>query len=196
MSTLASNFPLPDPNPSRPSRWALVRAWLPTFIWMGVIACESTSLFTSTNTQGWLYRILIHINFWLAVHAPIINAVGRKVGHFVGYGLLGSFAFLGWTELFRYIRESHLASVGKFVRVARVWQLRAAGLAVLVTFTVASMDEYHQSFVPGRGPALHDVLLDTWGSVIAMALIYWIWKSRAKAHGPDASLSSELASEL
>ena len=196
MSTLASNFPLPNPNPSRPSRWALVRAWLPTFLWIGVIACESTSLFTSTNTQGWLYRILIHINLWLAMHAPAINAVGRKVGHFVGYGIMGSFAFLGWTELFRYKRESYLASAGKLTRVTPTWQLRAAALAVLVTFVVASMDEYHQSFVPGRGPAFHDVLLDTSGAVIALSLIYWFWKSRTKARGPGAPLNSELAPEV
>jgi VanZ family protein len=196
MSTLASNFPLPSPFPFRPSRWGLIRAWLPTFVWLGIIACESTSMFTSAHTQGWVFQVLRHISGWLAVHAGIINEVGRKVGHFVGYGSLALSAFFGWTELLAYRRENYLAALGKPARVAREWQLRAAELAVFVTFAVASLDEFHQSFVPGRGPSFRDVLLDTCGGIVAQALIFLVWKSRTKTRTPVRSLEGELAPEV
>lgn len=196
MSTLASNFPLPNPKPYKLSRWALLRAWLPAFLWMGVIACESTSLFTSTNTRGWVFDVLRHISFWLAARADTINGVGRKVGHFVGYGTLGGLSLLGWTAFFRYRKESYLAALGKFTRVARVWQFRAAVLAVLVTFVVASLDEFHQSFIPGRTPAVHDVLLDTCGGVVAQVIIYLFWRSRRKPQDAAGAPNSRLASEI
>src|SRR5581483_823404 len=181
MSSLASNFPLPNPEPSRPSRTNLFRAWLPTFLWMGVIACESTSMFTSDHTQGWLFTILRHISSWLAAHTAIINEVGRKVGHFIGYGTLAAFSFLGWTELFRFRRESYLTAQGKFAHLARIWQFRATALAVLVTFVVASLDEFHQAFVPGRGSSFRDVMLDTCGGIVAQVIIYLFWQSGRKA---------------
>ena len=34
----------------------------------------------------------------------------------------------------------------------------------------ASLDEFHQSFVPGRTPAVTDVLLDTTGGAAAQAI--------------------------
>jgi len=179
MSTLARSLPLPPTHPSRSPLRSLIRAWLPTFLWIGVIAFESTSVFTSDHTQWWLYRVLrVLFGVKFAVHmAPFLNEYGRKVGHFIGYGVLSSLSFLGWTELLAYQRESYLARMGKLVKVVRRWHLRAAALAVLVTFCVASCDEFHQAFVPGRGSSFHDVLLDTMGGVFAQLLILLFWKS-------------------
>lgn len=41
-------------------------------------------------------------------------------------------------------------------------------LSVLISFLYAVSDEYHQSFVPGRGPAFRDVLIDTIGASFAL----------------------------
>lgn len=195
MSTLAPNFPLPNPDPSRPSRRTLLRAWIPTIIWIGVIACESTSVFTSDHTRGWLFAILGRLGGWVAAHIDTINAVGRKVGHFTGYGMLALFAFFGWTEFLRYRQESCLAAAGKFAQVARTWQIRAAALAVLVTFVVASLDEFHQTLIPGRTGAFRDVLLDTCGGIVAQVIIYLVWKSGRKPRASAPVLSSKLAPE-
>ena len=178
MSTLARSLPLPPPNPSRFSRWALVRAWLPTFLWIGVIAFESTSVFTSDHTQSWIHAVMNFIvGPRLAAYAPVLNEYGRKVGHFTGYGILSLLSFFGWTELLRYRQQVHLASLGRIVEVARRWHLRAAALAVLVTFCVASLDEFHQTFIPGRTGQFRDVLLDTMGGIFAQILILLFWKS-------------------
>lgn len=201
MGTLASlrNLSLPSPSPYRSPRWALLRAWLPTFFWMGVIAFESTSVFTSEHTQGWVYAIL---RFVLGAHiaghiAPLINEYGRKVGHFTGYSILGALSFFAWTELLAYVRANHLAKLGKAVQVMRRWHLRAAVLAVTVVFIVASCDEFHQSFVPGRGPSFHDVLLDTMGGIFAQIMILLFWKgARNERLKPQPALEAETGTRV
>jgi VanZ family protein len=49
-------------------------------------------------------------------------------------------------------------------------------LALLLTFSYALFDEYHQSLVPGRTSAFKDVLFDTAGASMALLLIYFIGK--------------------
>lgn len=45
-------------------------------------------------------------------------------------------------------------------------------LSVMVVFLYACSDEFHQSFVPGRGPAFRDVLIDTSGGITAAGFLY------------------------
>jgi VanZ family protein len=45
--------------------------------------------------------------------------------------------------------------------------------ALLFVFLYASSDEFHQSFVPGRGPAFSDVLIDTAGGLTGIILYEW-----------------------
>ncbi|MDW5267974.1 MULTISPECIES: VanZ family protein [Acidobacteriaceae] len=80
----------------------------------------------------------------------------RKVGHFTGYGTLGLLFRRGW-----------LASLRRRWKGTR-GGLRAAAmaLAVLSTFLVASMDEWHQAFLAGRVSSRYDVLLDTTGAIL------------------------------
>ena len=42
--------------------------------------------------------------------------------------------------------------------------------AIVLVAGYASLDEFHQSFVPGRTPAVSDVLLDTTGGAAAQAI--------------------------
>ena len=43
---------------------------------------------------------------------------------------------------------------------------------ILMVFLYACSDEFHQAFVPGRGPAFRDVLVDTSGGLTALLIIY------------------------
>ena len=45
-------------------------------------------------------------------------------------------------------------------------------ISISVGFIYASLDEYHQSFVPGRSGELRDVLIDTTGVIIGTLLIF------------------------
>jgi VanZ family protein len=54
----------------------------------------------------------------------------------------------------------------------------AAGLATLIVGVgFGVVDEYHQSFVPGRSPELADLVADAAGVIVAV-LIWRGWRSR------------------
>lgn len=74
----------------------------------------------------------------------------RKSFHFIGFGCIGALFYL----LFRKMK----------VKLATL-------LAVLVTFILASFDEYRQTFIEGRTGIFTDVLLDTAGAVTFVFLL-------------------------
>jgi VanZ family protein len=150
-------------------------------VWLLVIACESTSLFSGGNTMVWTRRLLAlfsdHVT-WTQVY--YFNHALRKTGHFVGYATLSWFAFRGWMETLEYQRERFLVKAGRPVARQRRWHLRAAVLAVLVTAAVAGLDEFHQSFIRGRTGVFRDVVLDTMGGIFAQTLLLLYWTRRKK----------------
>ena len=83
----------------------------------------------------------------------------KKLGHLCIY------ATLAWT----YVRG--LAFDGRPL----TW--RSVVLAVAAAGLYGATDEYHQSFVPGRGPAWLDVAIDTTGALLgAVAAAAWRWR--------------------
>ena len=54
----------------------------------------------------------------------------------------------------------------------RSWARHALWAGIIVVL-YAMTDEYHQSFIPGRGPSVHDVLVDTVGVVAALRFLQW-----------------------
>lgn len=95
-------------------------------------------------------------------HDPI-SFLLQKTGHFLEYFLL---ALL----IYRALRQT---SPTKGSRWAAVLTL-AAG----VIFAIS--DEWHQSFVPHREPAVRDVLIDSAGILTALALSRWLEYRRAR----------------
>jgi hypothetical protein len=148
-------------------------------LWLAVIACESTSVFTGGHTVVWARRLLAlfsdHVTW---AQAAFANNVLRKTGHFVGYATLSWFAFRGWTETFAYRRERFLLRAGRPITHERRWHLRAAAFAILCTIVVAGLDEFHQTFIPGRTGVFHDVILDSMGGIFAQILLLWWWTQR------------------
>jgi len=49
--------------------------------------------------------------------------------------------------------------------------------------TAGSLDEFHQRFVPSRGPSVHDILIDTIGAIFfQLAIALWIgWREKRTA---------------
>jgi VanZ family protein len=153
---------------NRTAGWRQVGVWLPCAVMMMVIACESTNTFSAENTSGWLRpvfeRIFGHVSdgFWGVLHYSI-----RKSGHFTGYGILSLTWLRAW--LLTLGRKSGLA-VWK-------WRLQSFLLAVLSTFCVGGLDEWHQTSIPSRTGMFSDVLIDTAGgfmACLAVALLFWI----------------------
>lgn len=134
------------------TRW--IQRWLPVILWAIVIATFSTHAFTADNT-GHFFIPLLH---WLFPHASAqslerMHFFIRKSGHFTEYFIL-SLLFLRGIRAGR--REIRLA-----------WM----AITLLVVASYASLDEFHQRFVPGRTPAIADVILDTTAGAIALLVV-------------------------
>ena len=63
------------------------------------------------------------------------------------------------------------------VLLARALKPRSAAIAFFISVVYAGTDEFHQSFVPGRGGMVSDVLIDATGA--GFGLILWnLWAKR------------------
>ena len=101
----------------------------------------------------WLFESLFgHVSDgqWDLIHHLI-----RKSGHFFGYGLIG----LAWLRAWWFTLPH-----SRF--------LTDALLALLGTATVASCDEFHQTFLPNRTGTPWDVLLDCTGAIVLQLIVY------------------------
>jgi VanZ family protein len=164
-------------------------AWLWVLLWLGVIRIESTNYLSSANTSRFLYPVL-HFLFGVDPFSFVTwHFFLRKSGHVFGYGMLS------WL-LFRALRVTALSS--RDPNWSMVWSL----LAVAGTAFVASLDEWHQSFLPSRTGTVRDVLLDTTAALVIQILIFLLTQARKKrlktaiaAEGTDLSNSSEKSSD-
>ena len=158
-----------NPNRLTTDRHQVLKAWIALILWLIVIAIESTTYLSSQNTSHFLYP-LAHFLFGIdeAGFEPYHGFL-RKSGHVFGYGLLSILSFRAW-------RETLPSSTGA------KWTFRWANIAVLGTCLVASLDEWHQSFLPTRTGSVHDVILDTCAGIAAQLALFLYYRGR-NAHG-------------
>jgi VanZ family protein len=140
-------------------------SWLPVLIWLGVICIESTSMLSSDNTGGVLYGMIARVfgpvdrNSFEEFHSLL-----RKTGHFLGYAVLSLLFFRALVRSFLWHRLG--AAAERTSSGLRTYYIRMAALASALSLVVASLDEWHQTFLTSRTGAFHDVLLDCSGAVI------------------------------
>lgn len=156
---------LTEPSPPSPSgqlerpSGSLLRAWLPALLWLGVIAVESTDWLSATHTSRILFPLFHHFfGITLEQFAPINFAI-RKTGHVFGYGFLSLLLYRGWRHSIPVVGNPR-------------WALGWSRVALLSTTFVATLDEWHQSFIPSRTGTFHDVVLDTAAGVAAQLGLY------------------------
>ena len=128
-----------------------LRYTLPALLWTACIFAASTDIFSATHTGSILQSIATAI---LGHPLPdltyeLTQFTIRKLAHLTEYGILSAL----W---FRAVRADE-----------RGWTLRWSLIAVLIAVVVASLDEFHQSFVPSRTASPLDVVIDTCGAVLA-----------------------------
>jgi VanZ family protein len=142
-------------------RHHVLKAWIAAILWLIVIAIESSSYLSSHNTSRILYPLL-HFLFGMN-HARFEHwhFYIRKGGHVFGYGLLSFLFFRAWRETLPAANNAK-------------WTLRWSAIAVLGTALVASLDEWHQSFIPSRTGTPRDVLLDTCAGIGVQILVF-LW---------------------
>lgn len=95
------------------------------------------------------------IHFYNTLHTVI-----RKTAHFTEYGIL---AILVQSFLLTFSQIKYRIFKGIHACLIYVSLL-------LFCAVCASLDEYHQSFVAGRGPAVRDVIIDTCGALFFMVI--------------------------
>jgi VanZ family protein len=142
--------------------------WSASILWMVLIAIESTNWLSADNTSRILYPIFHFFTGVDAVRFVVWDYYIRKVGHFCGYFGLSFLLFGSWR-----------ATLRRPTRWSPLW----AAIAFLMTVLVASLDEWHQTYLVSRTGSIRDVVLDSTGALIAQVLIFlWIqvWrKNRA-----------------
>jgi len=140
---------------------------------MIVIAIESTSYLSSANTSRFLYPIL-HFLFGIGDAVfQVLHHYLRKTGHFVGYFILSFLLFRAWRFT--------------LPRISR-WAMRWATIAFFMSVLVASLDEWHQSFLPSRTGTIQDVILDSSAAFTAQIVILLWLQSRGERKPVEAGV--------
>jgi VanZ family protein len=145
----------------RPSQTQLWKAWTPALIWLGIIVLESTNLGSSENTSRFLYPLLHYLTGVDLVHFMAWNHHLRKAGHVIGYFILSLLLFRAW--------RATLPFVG-----SKLWSIQWARISFFMTALVASLDEWHQTFLPARTGRWQDVVLDS-SAALAAQIVIWLF---------------------
>jgi VanZ family protein len=152
----------------------LVKTWIAAGLWMLLIAIESTDMLSAEHTGRFLYPLLHFLMGMDLARFAVVHHYIRKVGHFVGYFTLSFFLFRAWRATL------HLPWAPR-------WALRWAAIAFTMSAVVASLDEWHQTFIPSRTGLFSDVVLDSCAALTAQVLIFLFlnWKPRGMVAAGD-----------
>jgi VanZ family protein len=157
--------PAPVSAPPDLSRPTLLRAWWPAMVWVALISIESTDWLSAEHTGTVLFNLVKHLYPAINFHAFLIfHHYLRKTGHVLGYGMLSLLLLRGWRAT---------------LDPARAWLGRVTLLSWLGTVFVASLDEWHQSYIPSRTGTWRDVVLDS-AAGLAFLMIAYSWLRRDK----------------
>jgi VanZ family protein len=157
-----------------------LKYWVPAFCVAIVISAFSTHYFSGEQTA----RVIIPILHWLfpsaSRHVLRLMHIGiRKAAHVTEFGIFSITVFHG-------IRGDRYG-----------WRLNWAVLTLLVAVAYASLDEWHQSFVPLREPSVRDVMIDAAGALLAQVLVWAyskIHRNPAEASAPENPIRDSQAS--
>jgi len=155
-------------------RKEIVKTWIAAGLWIMLIAIESTDMLSAEHTSRFLYPLLHFLMGMDLARFAVVHHYIRKLGHFVGYFTLSFFLFRAWRATL------HLPWAPR-------WALRWAAIAFTMSALVASLDEWHQTFIPSRTGAFRDVVLDSCAALTAQVLIFLFlnWKPRGMIAAGD-----------
>jgi|HubBroStandDraft_5_1064220.scaffolds.fasta_scaffold05517_4 VanZ family protein len=147
---------------------AWLKRWWPALAWGAVMSGFSTAGFSSEHTGHFILPFLR----WLMPHATpatleLYHHYIRKTGHFTEYFIFSLLVLRG-------IRAGHAGT-----------HLRWALVSILLVVGYAALDEFHQSFVPGRTALVTDVMIDAFGGIVAQvaAGLVMVWSNHRQKRG-------------
>lgn len=129
--------------------------WILVIGWMILIFLFSSQVGEVSNGNNkfviYLFNKLgLDLN---SLFGNLSDFIVRKAGHFIEYSIL-------YVLLYRALNTKINSDIKVFI------------MSILIVFLYACSDEFHQAFVPGRGPAFRDVLVDTCGGLTAFLIMY------------------------
>jgi len=138
---------------------------LPLLLWMVVIFAFSSQ--NGDQVGGWINTLVKPFVPTIAMDPGLVKFSVQKMAHFLEYAVL---AMLAWRAL-RPLTARYPTQ-----------------LAGVLSLLYAASDEWHQSFVPGRGPSLRDVAIDGLGIIFGLALLQaMLLFRRPRNTSPDKS---------
>ncbi len=146
----------------------VARALWPIVLWMAVVFTMSMDFASEAHTS----RIIEPLLRWLDPHISFAaleraHFFIRKLAHVTEYAILALLILRG----LRILRA----------RPPGVWSWSLAAWTLCASTAYASTDEFHQLFVPSRGPSVHDVMLDSFGAAFGLLLAFgWMRLDRAR----------------
>ncbi|MEZ4777412.1 MAG: VanZ family protein [Bacteroidia bacterium] len=134
---------------------SLLFYWLPVLVWMSIIFTLSNQ--TKDESHG-LSDLFLAIFHFLGLDPVKMQAWGiphliRKAAHVTEYAIL-------------YLLVHRLVYFYSPQSASLLW-------ALVICVAYAASDEYHQTFVEGRGAQVSDVGVDSIGMLLALL---WRWK--------------------
>ena len=131
-------------------------SWSLVLLWMGVIYGLSAQVATDSNALSHgVTEVVVETIEKVVPSASLdvdtLNHMMRKNAHFLAYLLLGILVSqaLAWNGLHGSENARH---------------------TIMICVLYAISDEVHQMLVPGRGPAVFDVMIDSAGVCVGLAL--------------------------
>ena len=158
-----------------PAQKQLLKEWTAAILWLGLIAIESTNLLSATNTSRILYPIFHFFTGVDPVRFVLWDYYIRKIGHFVGYFGLSVLLFRAWRATLPFASPAQ-------------WSMQWARISFFMTALVASLDEWHQTYLTSRTGSLHDVLLDSSTALAAQIILFLLLNPKRTAARQDAPL--------
>lgn len=134
----------------------------PLILWIGVIFYLSSGQGAMSNTSRFIRPLLILLFPDTSEETlTLYHGYIRKVAHPMVYAVLAYFAY-----------RAFIFSPQEFLQ--KFW----FPVSLLIVLTIASLDELNQSFLVSRTGSFFDVLLDTFGGLTMLAILFLIKKSR------------------
>ena len=130
--------------------------YAPLILWICVVLFASTTTASMSNTSR-IIRPLLQFFFPNAPEETLIIYHGyiRKLAHLTEYGILAFFASRAfWNSSVRFLQKYWFSA------------------SFILVITIASIDEYNQSFNPARTGSVYDVLIDAFGATLVILMFY------------------------
>jgi VanZ family protein len=156
----------------------VLKVWIPSAIWLAIITVESTDIGSAAHTGRILFPLFHYLFGMDDARFALWHMLLRKTGHFVGYFVLSILLFRSWRAT--------------FPRLSTRWCLQWATMAWFSSALVASLDEWHQTFIPSRTGTVRDMILDSTAALVAQVVIFSILRRRSAGTSNAATLNPGL----